>query len=34
MYGDPDWEEDNVYGGVVKQAQEIVTNAAFPDTAK
>ena len=34
VYGDPDWEEDNVYGGVVKQAQEIVTNAAFPDTAK
>lgn len=23
-----------MYGGVVKQAQEIVTNAAFPDTAK
>ena len=35
MYGGPNWEDiHNAYGGVVKQAQEIVINAAFPDTAK
>ena len=35
VYGGPNWEDiHNAYGGVVKQAQEIVINAAFPDTAK